>query len=128
MDESRDKDRGSEKSEHGENDHQAKNDQQGENEQRGENDQQGEKGSGGPGPGAHDVLDLINDYRIGGLEQVLIGLDVVSARNARAEQILYARRNARSDLRERYGDTLSERQIEKLAELIEEEIRRRRPD
>ena len=79
-------------------------------------------------PTIHDVLDLINDYRIGGLEQVLIGLDVVSAKNARAEEVLYARRNAKADLKERYGDVLSDAEIEKLAEQIEEEIRKRRPD
>jgi len=79
-------------------------------------------------PTIHDLLDLINDYRIGGLEQVLIGLDVVSAKNARAEEVLYARRNARSDLKERYGDLLTEEEIAALADQIEEEIRRRRPD
>ncbi len=79
-------------------------------------------------PTIRDVLDLINDYRIGGLEQVLIGLDVVSAKNARAEEVLYARRNARADLKERYGDALSDAEIGELAEQIEEEIRKRRPD
>ena len=79
-------------------------------------------------PTIHDVLDLINDYRIGGLEQVLIGLDVVSAKNARAEEVLYARRHARADLRERYGDRLSDEELNALAERIEEEIRARRPD
>ncbi|HEY7462241.1 MAG TPA: hypothetical protein VIC59_10250 [Gemmatimonadota bacterium] len=79
-------------------------------------------------PTIHDVLDLINDYRIGGLEQVLIGLDVVSAKNARAEEVLYARRNAASDLKERYGDVLTEAEIQELAERIEEEIRKRRPE
>ena len=79
-------------------------------------------------PTIHGLLDLINDYRIGGLEQVLIGLDVVSAKNARAEEVLYARRNARSDLKERYGDLLTEEEIAALADQIEEEIRRRRPD
>ena len=79
-------------------------------------------------PTIHDVLDLINDYRIGGLEQVLIGLDVVSAKNARAEEVLYARRHARADLRERYGDRLSDEELNALAERIEEEIRTRRPD
>jgi histidinol phosphatase-like enzyme len=79
-------------------------------------------------PTIHDVLDLINDYRIGGLEQVLIGLDVVSAKNARAEEILYARRNAKTDLKERYGEVLSEAEIAELADRIEEEIRKRRPD
>jgi hypothetical protein len=79
-------------------------------------------------PTIHDLLDLINDYRIGGLEQVLIGLDVVSAKNARAEEVLYARRSARSDLKERYGDLLTEEEIAALADQIEEEIRRRRPD
>ena len=91
-----------------------------------------EPGSGGGAgrrkPSIHDVLDLINDYRIGGLEQVLIGLDVVSAKNARAEEVLYARRNARNDLKERYGDVLGDDEIAELAERIEEEIRRRRPD
>ena len=62
-------------------------------------------------PTIHDVLDLINDYRIGGLEQVLIGLDVVSAKNARAEEVLYARRNAKADLKERFGGVLSEAEI-----------------
>ncbi len=79
-------------------------------------------------PTVHEVLDLINDYRIGGLEQVLIGLDVVSAKNARAEEILYARRHARADLEERYGEVLSEEEIQALAEQIEEEIRKRRPE
>ncbi len=79
-------------------------------------------------PTVHDLLDLINDYRIGGLEQVLIGLDVVSAKNARAEEILYARRHARADLQERYGDALSEEELQQLADQIEEEIRRRRPE
>ena len=79
-------------------------------------------------PTVRDVLDLINDYRISGLEQVLIGLDVVSAKNARAEEVLYARRNARSDLKERYGEVLTENEIEALAGEIEEEIRKRRPD
>lgn len=79
-------------------------------------------------PTIHDVLDLINDYRIGGLEHVLIGLDVVSSKNARAEEILFARRNAKSDLKERYGDLLSEEEINALAEQIEEEIRKRRPE
>ena len=79
-------------------------------------------------PTVHDLLDLINDYRIGGLEQVLIGLDVVSAKNARAEQILYARRNAKSDLKERFGEQLSDAEIDGLVDQIEEEIRRRRPD
>lgn len=79
-------------------------------------------------PTLHDVLDLINDYRIGGLEQVLIGLDVVSAKNARAEEVLYAKRNARSDLKERYGDLLTDGEIDALAEAIEEAIRKRRPD
>jgi hypothetical protein len=79
-------------------------------------------------PTVHDLLDLINDYRIGGLEQVLIGLDVVSAKNARAEEILYAKRNAKSDLEERYGDVLSDDEIRELAEAIEEEIRKRRPE
>ncbi|HEY7530585.1 MAG TPA: hypothetical protein VIC56_07920 [Gemmatimonadota bacterium] len=79
-------------------------------------------------PSIHDVLDLINDYRIGGLEQVLIGLDVVSAKNARAEEILYARRHARSDLKERFGDALGAEEVDALAEQIEEEIRKRRPD
>lgn len=78
-------------------------------------------------PSIHDVLDLINDYRIGGLEQVLIGLDVVSAKNAVAEEILYARRNARADLKERYGSALSDHEIDALAQQIEEEIRKRRP-
>jgi hypothetical protein len=79
-------------------------------------------------PTIHDVLDLINDYRIGGLEQVLIGLDVVSAKNARAEEILYARRNAKADLKARYGDALSDAEIGELAEQIEDEIRKRRPE
>ncbi len=79
-------------------------------------------------PTIHDVLDLINDYRIGGLEQVLIGLDVVSAKNARAEEVLYARRNAKSDLKERYGDVLTDAEVQALAEQIEEEIRKRRPE
>lgn len=79
-------------------------------------------------PTIHDVLDLINDYRIGGLEQVLIGLDVVSAKNARAEEVLYARRHARADLRERYGDRLTDDEVNVLAERIEDEIRTRRPD
>ena len=78
-------------------------------------------------PTVHDLLDLVNDYRIGGLEQVLIGLDVVSARNAVAEEVLYARRNARADLKERYGDVLTDQEIDALAEQIEGEIRRRRP-
>jgi hypothetical protein len=82
----------------------------------------------GAKPTIHDLLDLINDYRIGGLEQVLIGLDVVSAKNSRAEQILYARRNAAADLKERYGDRLTEQEIAGLVDQIEEEIRRRRPD
>lgn len=79
-------------------------------------------------PTIHDVLDLINDYRIGGLEQVLIGLDVVSAKTSRAEQILYARRSAQSDLKDRYGEILSDEEIKNLADQIEEEIRRRRPE
>ncbi len=79
-------------------------------------------------PTIQDLLDLINDYRIGGLEQVLIGLDVVSAKNARAEEVLYARRNARSDLKERYGERLTDQEVDALAGQIEEEIRKRRPD
>jgi hypothetical protein len=79
-------------------------------------------------PTLHDVLDLINDYRIGGLEQVLIGMDVVSAKNARGEEVLYARRNAKADLKARYGDVLSDAEIDELAQQIEEEIRKRRPD
>ena len=55
--------------------------------------------TGGRKPTIHDLLPLVNDYRIGGLEQVLIGLDVVSAKNAVAEEILYARRNARAHVR-----------------------------
>ena len=79
-------------------------------------------------PTIHDVLDLINDYRLGGLEQVLIGLDVVSAKNARAEEVLYARRHARADLKERFGELLTDEEVNARAERNEDEIRKRRPD